>query len=71
MSTGIQDDDATFAEARVGEVGNVSLRDRFALSALTGMMASRSPTSPRFDPDDDAKFVYQIADAMLKARSAS
>lgn len=44
------------------------LRDRFATAALIGMMASRDPSSPRFHPDNDAAYVYAVADAMLKAR---
>ena len=44
------------------------LRDRFAMAALTGIMASRDPRSPRFHPEDDAAYVYAVADAMLKAR---
>lgn len=46
----------------------IALRDYFAGQALMGMMASRSPTSPRFHPDDDAQYVYAVADAMLAAR---
>ena len=48
----------------------MALRDYFAAKALTGMMASRYPNSPRFHPDDDAAYVYAVADAMLKARQA-
>lgn len=44
------------------------LRDRFAMAALTGMMASRNPSCPQFHPEDDAAYVYAVADAMLKAR---
>lgn len=46
----------------------LSLRDYFAAKALMGMMASRNPNSPRFQPEDDAAYVYAVADAMLKAR---
>ena len=46
----------------------MTLRDYFAAKALMGMMASRNPTSPRFQPEDDAAYVYAVADAMLKAR---
>lgn len=48
----------------------MTLRDYFAAKALMGMMASRNPNSPRFHPDDDAAYVYAVADAMLKAREA-
>ncbi len=44
------------------------LRDRFAIAALTGLLGSRDPSSPRFHPYDDAAYVYAVADAMLKAR---
>ncbi len=47
---------------------NVALRDYFAANALMGMMASRNPNSPRFDPEHDAEYVYAVADAMLKVR---
>jgi hypothetical protein len=46
----------------------MTLRDYFAAKALQGMMASRSPNSPRFHPEDDAAYVYAVADAMLKER---
>ena len=48
----------------------MTLRDYFAAKALMGMLASRNPNSPRFHPDDDAAYVYAVADAMLKAREA-
>jgi hypothetical protein len=49
----------------------MSLRDYFAAKALMGLMASRDPRTPRFIPDDDAMYVYAVADAMLKARGKS
>ena len=48
----------------------LTLRDYFAAKALMGMLASRNPNSPRFHPDDDAAYVYAVADAMIKAREA-
>jgi hypothetical protein len=48
----------------------MTLRDYFAAKALTGMMGSRNPNTPRFHPEDDAAYVYAVADAMLKAREA-
>ena len=48
----------------------MTLRDYFAAKALAGMMGSRDPRSPRFHPEDDAAYVYAVADAMLKAREA-
>lgn len=47
----------------------MTLRDYFAAKALMGMMASRNPNSPRFHPDDDAAYVYAVAEAMLRERS--
>jgi hypothetical protein len=52
-------------------VKDLTLRDYFAAQALMGMMASRNPNSPRFNPEDDAAYVYAVADAMLKARLLS
>lgn len=49
-------------------VDGIDLRDWFAGQALAGMMASRNPTTPRFHPEEDAAYVYAVADAMLKAR---
>jgi hypothetical protein len=46
----------------------MTLRDYFAAKALTGMLGSRNPNTPRFHPEDDAAYVYAVADAMLKAR---
>lgn len=47
----------------------MTLRDWFAGKALMGMMASRNPNSPRFHPDDDAAYVYAVAEAMLRERN--
>ena len=54
----------------IEEQRGLTVRDYFAAEALMGMMASRNPNSPRFHPDDDAAYVYAVADAMLKARQA-
>ena len=60
-----------FPHSRLGsDADGMTLRDYFAAKALMGMMASRNPNSPRFHPDDDAAYVYAVADAMLKARQA-
>lgn len=53
------------------QVLGMTLRDYFAAKALMGLMASRDPRTPRFIPDDDAMYVYAVADAMLKARGKS
>ena len=60
-----------FPHSRLGsDADGMALRDYFAAKALMGMLASRNPNSPRFHPDDDAAYVYAVADAMLKAREA-
>ena len=48
----------------------MTLRDYFAAAALQGMIASRGSLSTRFLAEDDASYVYEIADAMLKAKEA-
>lgn len=50
--------------------GGMTLRDYFAAKAMQGFMANKS-NPMRFDPDNDAKWAYTIADAMLKAREAA
>ena len=47
-------------------MGTLTLRDYFAAKAMQGLLAA--PGSIRVD--DDTRFAYQIADAMLKARGA-
>ncbi len=47
-----------------------SNRERLAAAALQGLIASRGSLSTRFLAEDDASYVYEIADAMLKAREA-
>lgn len=70
----IHDDFPPHAQAREDALlaekaqARAELRDRFAMAALTGLLASRNPQSPRFHPEDDAAYVYAVADAMLKAR---
>ena len=48
----------------------MSLRDYFASAALQGLIASRGSLSTRFLAEDDASYVYEIADAMIKVRKA-
>ena len=50
--------------------GVMTLRDYFAARALQGLMANKS-NPLHFNPEDDAAYVYRIADAMLKAREAA
>ncbi len=43
------------------------LRDWFAGMALQGFMANKNK-SVYFQPEDDAKYAYEIADAMLREK---
>jgi hypothetical protein len=40
-----------------------TLRDQFAMAALTGLLASGAAAEPRLGPE-----IYRLADAMLEAR---
>ena len=44
----------------------MSLRDYFAGQALAGLVMNKRHIA--FHPTDDAKWVYELADAMLEAR---
>lgn len=59
-----------FAKALIGtvELYQEELRDQFAMSALSGWLASFGPEQSVEDVDMLAGFVYKIADSMLKAR---
>lgn len=48
----------------------MTLRDYFAAAALQGLIASRGSMSTRFLAEDDASYVFEIADAMIKAKEA-
>ena len=48
--------------------GGLSIRDYFAAAALQGLIASRGSMSTRFLAEDDASYVFEIADAMIRAR---
>ena len=48
----------------------MTIRDYFAAAALQGLIASRGSLSTRFLAEDDASYVYEIADAMIKARES-
>ena len=47
----------------------MTLRDYFAAKAMQGFMANKA-NPMQYLPEDDAKWAYKIADAMLKARVA-
>jgi hypothetical protein len=56
--------------AYTGE-GGMTLRDRFAIAALTGRLASFAASEHNPDPERSATFAYAVADAMLRARAAN
>jgi hypothetical protein len=48
----------------------INMRDYFAAKALQGLLASRTENrSMRFNPSDDAKYCFRIADAMVQYRA--
>ena len=64
MSEPINDGGPAFpTPAGIQHNDGMTLRDYFAAAALQGLMASRN-----FLDEYDGKYVYEIADAMLKAR---
>lgn len=63
------------SENGYGSQIGMSLRDWFAGHALVGCLAYSDPSvngtwQSNSNPDGLAKFTYQVADAMLKARDA-
>lgn len=50
---------------------SISLRDQFAGQALTGLIAQSVGSATQSPPDYGAKWSYEMADAMLKAREVS
>jgi hypothetical protein len=59
---------ATVAETK-RDLSGMSLRDYFAAKVMQGFVTS-APWDEAFDNLDSAKTAYEIADAMLAARSA-
>jgi hypothetical protein len=55
----------------MGEVAHegMTLRDYFAAKAMQGFMANKS-NPMHYQPEEDGRWAYMIADAMLKAREA-
>lgn len=51
-------------------VNTPTLRDRFAMSALQGILANQqcTPMGMSFEPDALSRRAYRLADAMLEAR---
>lgn len=72
MSNQINDGGPAFPAQDWQAKGNhhpgMTLRDYFAAAALQGLIASRGSMSTRFLAEDDASYVYEIADAMIRAR---
>ena len=58
---GVQTDNAQ------GWAMGMNLRDYFAAKAMQGFMANKSNPGT-FNPIDDARYAYALADAMLRAR---
>ena len=52
-----------------GQTETISLRDAMATHAMAAMVASREYVEGGWDQADIAKQAYQMADAMLKART--
>lgn len=51
-------------------VGGMTLRDYFAAKAMQGLLAQFQGCANGCDPRHHAKWAYEMADAMLKAREA-
>ena len=47
----------------------MTLRDYFAAKAMQGFMANKA-NPMHYQPEEDGRWAYLIADAMLKAREA-
>lgn len=62
--------DGTLIVTHYGMQSGVTIRDYFAAAALQGLIASRGSMSTRFLAEDDASYVFEIADAMIRAREA-
>jgi len=64
--------DSVYIQARAQAVGGLTVRDYFAARAMNlGWKIFDEGYAPEeLTPDNIAKFAYQMADAMIKARSA-
>jgi hypothetical protein len=61
--------DEYYNETRVGQYEGMELRDFFAAHAAAGYLAASSSSQQAWStPAEFAKEVYEIADALLKAR---
>jgi hypothetical protein len=56
------------AATLAAELDMPTLRDRFAMASMQGLLASASDVAGR--PDDLAAMAYEQADAMIAAREA-
>ena len=68
MNPKINDGGPAFPVPSLAVDSGMTLRDYFAAAALQGLIASRGSMSTRFLAEDDASYVFEIADAMIKAR---
>jgi hypothetical protein len=59
--------DEQLQRARV--MHGMTLRDYFAAKAMQGFMANKA-NPMHYQPEEDGRWAYLIADAMLKAREA-
>ena len=51
---------------------NPTLRDQFAMAAITGILAGKWGQMPQYKPEEAfADFAYRIADAMMKRSEQS
>lgn len=48
-------------------LAGLTKREYFAAMALNGLLASRNPNTPTFRPEDDGKYVCDLADALIAA----
>jgi len=65
-----EEKDAVYMAAKAAALRGMSLRDYFAAKAMQGFMANKSNPGT-FNPIDDARYAYALADAMLRAREAT
>lgn len=64
-----REDEITLASPALDEADHPTLRDQFAMAALTGLLASPH-TKPTSDAAGLARLSFNIATAMLAAREA-
>jgi hypothetical protein len=60
---------SVYIEDQATNSQGMTLRDYFAAKAMQGFMANKS-NPMHYQPEEDGRWAYMIADAMLKARQA-